>query len=40
MKNLLTQDLKNLSNNQEVSDAIRKLALEIYKQKMEEANKK
>ena len=40
MKNLLTQDLKNLSNNKEVSETIRKLALKMYKQKMEEANKK
>ena len=40
MKNLLTQDLKNISNNKEVSETIRKLALKMYKQKMEEANKK
>jgi len=40
MKNLLTQDLKNLSNNKEVSETIRKLALKMYKQKMESANKK
>jgi hypothetical protein len=40
MKNLLTQDLKNLSNNKEVSETIRKLGLKMYKQKMEEANKK
>ena len=40
MKNLLTQDLKNLSNNKEVSETIRKLALKMYKQKLEEANKK
>ena len=35
-----TQDLKNLSNNKEVSDTIRKPALKMCKQKMEEANKK
>jgi len=40
MKNLLTQDLKNLSSNKEVSDTIRKLGLKMYKQKLEVANKK
>jgi hypothetical protein len=40
MKNLLTQDLKNLSGNKEVSETIRKLALKMYKQKLESANKK
>jgi hypothetical protein len=40
MKNLLAVDLKNLSNNKEVSETIRKLALKMYKQKMEAANKK
>ena len=40
MKNLLTQDLKNLSANKEVSETIRKLALKMYKQKLEVANKK
>ena len=40
MKNLLIQDLKNLSSNKEVSETIRKLALKMYKQKLEEANKK
>jgi hypothetical protein len=40
MKNLLTQDLKNLSANKEVSETIRKLALKMYKQKIEDANKK
>jgi hypothetical protein len=40
MKNLLTQDLKNLSANKEVSETIRKLALKMYKQKMETVNKK
>ena len=40
MKNLLAQDLKNLSANKDVADTIRKLALKMYKQKMETANKK
>jgi hypothetical protein len=40
MKNLLIQDLKNISANKEVSDTIRKLALKMYKQKLDEANKK
>ena len=40
MKNLLVQDLKNLSSNKEVSETIRKLALKMFKQKIEEANKK
>jgi hypothetical protein len=39
MKNLLVQDLKNLSGNKEVSETIRKLALRMFKQKMETANK-
>jgi|SRR5579872_704296 len=40
MKNLLIQDLKNISANKEVSETIRKLALKMYKQKVDEANKK
>ncbi len=40
MKNLLAQDLKNISSNKEVSETIRKLALKMYKQKMDAANKK
>lgn len=40
MKNLLVQDLKNLSANKEVSETIRKLALKMYKQKLDAANKK
>ena len=40
MKNLLVADLKNLSANKEVSETIRKLALKMYKQKLETANKK
>jgi len=35
MKNLLTRDLKNLSDNKEVSDTIRKMALRMFKQKTE-----
>lgn len=35
MKTLLIHDLKNLSGNKEVSDTIRKLALRMFKQKME-----
>ena len=35
MKNLLTVDLKNLSGNKEVSETIRKLALRMFKQKIE-----
>ncbi|MBV8475661.1 MAG: hypothetical protein JOZ36_03260 [Acidobacteria bacterium] len=35
MKNLLVNDLKHLSGNKEVSDTIRKLALKMFKQKME-----
>jgi hypothetical protein len=35
MKVLLIRDLKNLSGNKEVSDTIRKLALRMYKQKLE-----
>ena len=40
MKNLLAADLKNISANKEVSETIRKLALKMYKQKLEQANKK
>jgi len=40
MKNLLIADLKNLSGNKEVSDTIRKLALKMYKQKLDAAAKK
>jgi len=40
MKNLLIADLKNLSANKEVSETIRKLALKMYKQKLDVANKK
>jgi hypothetical protein len=40
MKHLLTQDLKNISANKDVSETVRKLALKMYKQKLETANKK
>jgi hypothetical protein len=40
MKNILPADLKNISANKEVSETIRKLALKMYKQKMDAANKK
>jgi hypothetical protein len=40
MKNLMIADLKNISANKEVSETIRKLALKMYKQKIEDANKK
>ena len=39
MKNLLVSDLRNLSANKEVSDTIRKLALRMYKQKIEKGGK-
>jgi hypothetical protein len=40
MKHVMTNDLKNLSCNKEVSETVRKLALKMFKQKQEEANKK
>jgi hypothetical protein len=40
MKHLLTQDLKNLSANKEVSETIRKLAQKMYKQKLATSPKK
>jgi hypothetical protein len=39
MKNLLIADLKNLSGNKEVAETVRKLALRMFKQKQEAANK-
>jgi len=35
LKNLLLHDLKNLAGNKEVSETIRKLALKMFKQKMD-----
>ena len=40
LKHLLAQDLKNLSANKEIADTLRKLALKMFKQKMESAKKK
>jgi hypothetical protein len=40
VKNLLISDLRNLSGNKEVSDTVRKLALKMFKQKMEAGSKK
>ncbi len=40
MKHLLAPDLKNISANKDVSETIRKLALKMYKQKVESANRK
>jgi hypothetical protein len=40
MKHLLIADLKNISANKDVSDTVRKLALKMYKQKLDAANKK
>ncbi|MGP0018781.1 MAG: hypothetical protein ACLPHP_09455 [Candidatus Sulfotelmatobacter sp.] len=40
MKHLLTADLKNISGNKDVSETVRKLALKMYKQKEEQANRK
>ncbi len=40
MKHLLAQDLKNISANKEVSETVRKLALKMYKQKLDAAAKK
>ena len=39
MKNILTHDLKNLSGNKEVSDTVRKLALKMFKQKLDPTKK-
>jgi len=35
IKNLLVQDLRNLSGNKEVSETVRKLALRMFRQKLE-----
>ena len=39
IKNLMVQDLKNLSNNKEVSETIRKMALRAFKQKTDATKK-
>ena len=40
MKYILPTDLKNISGNKDVSETIRKLALKLYKQKLDAAAKK
>jgi hypothetical protein len=40
MKHLQIQDLKNISNNKEVSETVRKMAMKMYKQRLDMANKK
>ncbi len=40
MKNLLVGDLRNLSNNKEISDTVRKLATKMFKQKMDSNSKR
>jgi hypothetical protein len=40
MKHLQIQDLKNISANKEVSETVRKLAMKMYKQKLDSAAKK
>jgi hypothetical protein len=39
IKHLLVKDLRNLSGNKEVSETVRKLALKMFKQKMETGGK-
>ena len=39
MKHLLIQDLKNLSGNKDVSETVRKLALKMFKQKLDVTKK-
>ncbi len=40
MKHLQIQDLKNISANKEVSETIRKMAMKMYKQRLDIANRK
>ena len=40
MKHLQIQDLKSISNNKEISETVRKMALKTYKQRLDMANKK
>jgi hypothetical protein len=40
MKHLQIQDLKSISNNKEISETVRKMAMKMYKQKLDQANKK
>jgi hypothetical protein len=39
IKNLLVQDLKNLSGNKEVSETVRKAALRLFKQKLDSSKR-
>ena len=39
MKNILVHDLRNLAGNKEVSETVRKLALKMFKQKMDSSRK-
>jgi len=39
IKNLLTQDLRHLAGNKEVSDTVRKLALKMFRQKLDVTKK-
>jgi hypothetical protein len=39
MKNILVHDLRNLAGNKEVSDTVRKLALKMFKQKLDASKK-
>jgi hypothetical protein len=40
MKHIQIQDLKNISNNKEISETVRKMAMKLYKQRLDAANKK
>ena len=40
IKNVMVNDLKNLSGNKDISDTLRKLALKMYKQKKDSGGKK
>lgn len=40
MKHLQMQDLKNISANKEISETVRKMAMKMYKQRLDMANKK
>jgi hypothetical protein len=40
MKHIQTQDLKNISANKEISETVRKMAMKMYKQRLDAANKK
>jgi hypothetical protein len=40
MKHLQIQDLKSVSNNKEISETVRKMAMKMYKQKLDQASKK